>query len=153
MKPLSILLMLLVAATGCRPAAKGSSATFYLQLVQANDSALPPTPRSRPVGRKLQKRLQCALKWSRYWEMQRHAMVVLPGRATRERLDSGQTVELEMLNTDQVAVRIYSGGKLIRNRTQPAANAFCIAGARAEDDHPWFIVVRRDPPQEPEAPQ
>jgi len=136
-----------LSAGGCRPAAPDASATYYIQLVHGSDSDAQPSAKARLVGQKLQKRLQCVFSWKKYWEMRREAVVVPRGRTVREQMDTERTVELQSLDPEHVAVRIFSGGHLVRSRTQPAANAFCIAGACAGDHQCWFVVVRRDEPQ------
>ncbi len=151
-KPLIVLLALVFPVMGCRPTAVPAGSKFYLQLVQGSDTDIPPTADSKPVGPKLRKKLGCVLCWKHYWEMHRAALVVAPGQTAYEPLGHGQSVELQMLDPEKVNVRIYSKSQLIRARQQPATNAFCISGARSEDDQSWFIVVRCDEPQPPESP-
>ncbi|MGH7969654.1 MAG: hypothetical protein ACREIC_13100 [Limisphaerales bacterium] len=141
-----LLLACALAAGGCHPAPNDTSATYYIQLIRGSDTDAQPTASAKLVGQKLQKRLQCVFSWKKYWEMQREAVVVPRGQTVRERMDAERTIELESLDPNNVAVRIFSGGHLVRSRRQPAANAFCIAGACAGDHQCWFIVVRRDKP-------
>ncbi len=150
MKRFILLLACWLPAMGCHPAAKEPGATFYLQLVRGADSEAPPSDGSKPIGQKLRKRLQCVFKWKHYWEVKRDCILVPPGGTVTRRLAPDQTVELELLDPLKVAVRIYSRGQLVRRREQPAANAFCVTGARVGDDQSWFIVVRRDAPLDPD---
>jgi len=146
-KRFPILMAALLLVSGCRPAARDSGATFYLQLVRGSDGDGPPTTDSKPIGQKLQNKLQCAFRWKHYWELKRDTVKVAPGIKVRDRLGPQQTVEIELLDSDTVAVRIYSGGQLIRSRQQPAADAFCVTGGHSGADQSWFIVVRRDQPR------
>ncbi len=147
MKRLIFLLAFLLAATGCHPAANEAGETFYLQVIRGGDREAPPHPDSRPVGQKLRTKLQCAFKWKHYWEIKRDKLSVRQGRKIRDVISPQQTVELELLEATNVAVRIYTDGKLVRSRRQPAANAFCVTGAPMGEDQSWFIVVRQDEPQ------
>jgi len=146
-KRFSISLAVLLLASGCHPAAKDSGTTFYLQLVRAGDGDVPPTSDSKPIGPKLRHKLQCAFKWKHYWEIKRDTVTVPQGGKVREHLNPEQAVEIELLDSDKVAVRVYSGGQLIRSRQQPADNAFCVTGGHSGGNQCWFIIVRRDEPQ------
>lgn len=146
----SILLVLLLAAGGCRPAARNSGETFYVQLVQGSNQDDPPTEAATPAGEKLQERLNRTFSWKHYWELKRDSMVVPRGEAVRRTLSPERTVQIELLNAKDMKVRVYSAGALVRCRRQPVANAFCVSGGNCANGDGWFVVVRRDRPQEPE---
>ena len=152
MKRLMILLAFLLPAAGCHPAAKARGETFYLQVIRGGDSDVPPSETSKPIGQKLRTKLQCAFKWKHYWEIKRERLEVTQGRKVREVISPAETVELELLEPENVTVRMYSSGRLVRSRRQPAHNAFCVTGAPLGEDQSWFIVVRRDEPQTGDGP-
>lgn len=131
---------------GCGRAMDGSGTMFYVQLVQGSENNLPPIAGATPVGNKLRKRLQCALKGEAYWEIKRVMLNVTSVHPVRRDLGNGQAVEIELRDRDKVALRIYSSGKLVRSREQPIENAFCVSGGCTGSDRPTFIVVRRDRP-------
>ena len=145
-----ILLVLLLAMAGCRPAAKNSSETFYVQLVQGSNKDVPPTEVATPAGEKLQASLNRTFRWKHYWELKRDSMVVPRGEAVRRTLSSERTVQIELLDAKEMKVRVYSAGALVRCRRQPVANAFCVSGGNCANGDGWFVVVRRDKPQEVE---
>jgi len=149
MKRLILLLACFILLSGCRPAAPKSNANFYVQLIHGSDDDVPPGDHVNPVGPKLRTKLQCAFKWTNYWEIKRDMVNVRVGRKVRERLNDEQAVEIELLPSERVAVRVYTEGRLVRSRQQPAANAFCVTGAPMGDNQSWFIVVRRDEPEVP----
>lgn len=149
MKQLLILLVPVLWLSGCHSSAKDPAATFYLQLVRGSDIDKAPTSDSKPIGQKLRKKLQCAFKWKHYWEIKRDTVTVPLGHKVRQNMGSDQAVELELLSAEKVAVRIYSGGQLLRCREQPTTGAFCISGGHSGENQSWFIVVRRDQPDAP----
>ena len=148
-KRLILLLACLILLSGCHPSARQSSTSFYVQLIHGSDDDVPPGDRANPVGPKLRTKLHCAFKWTHYWEIKRDRVNVPVGRKVRDRLNAEQAVEIELLPSERVAVRVYTGGRLVRSRQQPAANAFCVTGAPIGDKQSWFIVVRRDEPEAP----
>jgi hypothetical protein len=149
MNRLLIPLVALLALTACRPAHKGPALTFYVQLVQGSDDDAPPSLGSHPVGVRLEKKLSSTFRWKHYWELKREAVVVPPGNAVRRQLAPGRSVELDLLDADTMAVRVYSQGRPVRCRKQPVANALYITGGNLGPSRSWFIVVRRDEPQVP----
>lgn len=136
--------ILLIA--GCGRTTETPGTTFYIQLIQGCDGRSAPAMTAIPVGDKLRKRLQCAFKWETYWEIQRVTLQASPAHPVRGELAGGQAVEIEIRNSNQVALRFYSAGKLVRSREQPIDNAFCVSGGCARMDPSRFIIVRRDPP-------
>ena len=146
MTRLIFLLAYLTLVSGCGPAAPNSNASFYVQLIHASDADSPPGSHLEPVGPKLQNKLQCAFKWKHYWEIKRDMINVPPGGKVRDRLTSDQAVEIELLPSEKVAVRVYKAGRLVRSRQQPIADAFYVSGAPLGENQSWFIVVRRDKP-------
>ena len=139
--------MIVFAVAGCRPAAKGPELTFYVQLVRGTDAEAPPTQASRPVGHELSRRLNCAFRWKHYWEMEQHAVVVPVGQTVVDRLSSERSVQIQLLDSSQMAVRVCSTGGAVRCRRQPVTNAFCVAGGNLGGGQSWFVVVRHDKPQ------
>jgi hypothetical protein len=149
MKLLLILGAFSLLGLGCRPAANDSAHTYYLQLVRGNDRDVPPTPDAKPIGPKLSERLRSVFKWKYYWELKRDSAVVRQGQTIRRRMSPQRDVEIELLNPQRMAVRIYQNGRLSRSRNQPAKAAFCVASGKSGPDQSWFLVVRDDRPLDP----
>jgi len=149
MKCAPFLLLCALAAFGCRPATTGPGRVFYLQLVRGNNDQTPPTPAAKPIGPKLDQRLRSFCKWNRYWEIRRDSIVARPSQCVRKHLSPGQDVEIELLDSRRMAVRVYQSGTLTRSRNQPSDGAFFITGGKEGADQSWFIVVRQDPPLDP----
>jgi hypothetical protein len=150
MKRLLVLLAFLLLGPGCRPASDEPGLTFHLQLIRGSDQDTPPTSDAKPTGPKLRGRLHSVFKWKNYWELKRDSVVVKPGQKVRKRMSPEREVEIELWDSQRMAVRIFLNGKLTRSRTQPAEGAFDVVGGEKGQDQSWFIVVRRDAPLDPE---
>jgi hypothetical protein len=144
-----VLLSLCLAATiHCSAAEPGL--IFYLQLVRGNDQSDPPTESAKPIGPLLSEKLSSVFKWKDYWELKRERILVKQGATIRKRLSPEHEVEVELPSPDTLRIRIFLNGRLTRTRTQPVREAFCIAGGNEGPDQSWFIIVRRDEPQQVE---
>ena len=126
-----------------------NEAVVYLQLVCGNDQDVPPTSEARETGQKLNDRLHKVFKYKHYWELKRELLRLRNGRKTRARICAEREVEVELLKSQAMAVRIYDGGQLTRTRMQPVDSAFVVAGWDKGPGQSWFIVVRRDRPLDP----
>ena len=104
------------------------------------------------VGDILSGRLRM-FKWKNYWEVQRQTVQVNVGGKTRKRITPQRDVEISLSTPDDMTICIYVNGKLSRKRQQHVSNTFYIAGGQNEDANSWFIVVRRDNPQNSPATQ
>ena len=126
-----------------------SRTTFYLQLIRGNSESTAPAPGAKLIGPKLSQKLSPVFKWSNYWEIKRDSVDLEVGKSVRKKLSAEREVEVELLKTQDVAVRVIRNGKPTRETRQGAANAFVICGGDKEEDQSWFIVVRRDNPSQP----
>ncbi len=148
-KLLSVISVALLLGAGCRPGAEEAGKRFYVQLVRGNDQEQPPVPGATMAGPRVTERLQGVLRWKHYWEVERDSLVVSTGHKVRKRISPEREVEIEMSQSQDVAVRIYMNGKLAQIRKQPATGAFFITGGDKGKDQSWFIVVRDDEPLNP----
>jgi hypothetical protein len=145
--PAWLLLALLPLGTEAVAAAAANETTFYLQLVRGNNEDKPPAPEAKPVGPVLSKRLGAVFKWKGFWEIKRDAVVVKPGGSVRRRMSAEREIEIELLKTGEVEVRVYRNGTQTRALRQPLDGQMLIVGGDKGENQSWFIVVRRDEPK------
>ena len=126
--------------------ADGLAVPFYAQLIRGTDMEKPGQSSWRPVGPKLSKQFGPKFRWKHYWEINRQAVSVIPGKPTRIRLSSDREIEIELREGTEYDVRLYTGGKLARCSRQKLQSRMSIMGGGLEVTESWFIVVRRDPP-------
>lgn len=129
-------------------AADLSSVTFYVQLVQGSDQDAPPTAQARAIGAKLDQRLHNVFRWKNYWELKRENVTLAAGAKSRKAMSRHLAVEVAWPTSDTLMVSIFRDGKLVRRRHEPIDTAFSIAGGSSNPGEPWFIIVRRDNPDQ-----
>ena len=123
----------------------GLPLVFHAQLIRGTDTEKPLHSAWRPVGPKLSKQLCPKFRWKNYWEVNRQAVSVTPGKITRLRIAPEREIELELRDSDY-EIRLFTGGKLARRSRQTLQSKMSILGGGWDDAESWFIVVRRDPP-------
>jgi hypothetical protein len=137
-----------VWCAACRAAPRPPEAiTFYLQLICGDNETVAPAPTAQRIGPRLSERLRSVFKWKGYWELKRDSVSLGPGQKVRRKLCSTREVEIELLGTDRMKLRVYSKGELTRSRIESATAAFSVIGGEEGERSCWFIVVRRDEPQ------
>lgn len=142
------LLLCLVVMVGMQAIClgEGQAVPFYAQLIRGTDAEKPGKISWRPVGPKLSKQFGPKFRWKRYWEVNRQAVSVIPGKPTRIRLSAEREIEIELRGGAEYDIRLYTAGKLARSSRQKLESRMSIMGGGIEATESWFIVVRRDPP-------
>jgi len=146
MKPILFAVMALLAGACLADAAPAGDITFYVQLIQGTDADAPPAAGATLVGDALSHRLQM-FRWKNYWEVKRQTIQLSTGAKIRRHLTRQRDVEIALTTPTDMTVAIFLDGKLTRKRAQPVNTAFYIAGGDNEEAQSWFVVVRRDKPQ------
>jgi hypothetical protein len=146
MKPIAFVVLALLAGTHLAAGASTEGITFYLQLIQGTDTETPPEAGATLVGRALSRRLEM-FRWKSYWEVKRQTVQLKTGAKARRQMTHHHDVEIALTTPTDMTVSIYLNGTLTRKRTQPVNTPFYIAGGDNDEVRSWFIVVRRDKPQ------
>ena len=122
--------------------------TFWVQLVRGSDEDKPPKADAKPIGPKLSQRLRPVFRWKKYWQMNRAEVKVAPGKTAKVRLSDAHEVEIDLKTQGKRIIRFYGDGKLVSALTHPVGESLDIQGGDSKTDSAWFIVVRRDRPQD-----
>jgi hypothetical protein len=142
------LLFLAFASFTAIRAADAPEATFYVQLIRGSDSDKPEDPACKPVGAKLGKVLRGVFRWKNYCEVKRETVMLSKGKVARLRLTAERELELKCLEPPNTQIRLFYKGQLARCSHQPITEHMCILGGDSTGGDPWFVVVRRDKPQD-----
>ena len=145
---ISWLLFLSVAGLVTVHAADAQKITFYIQLVRGSDSDKPDDPAWKPAGAKLDKNLRGVFRWKNYWEVKREVVALSKDKVARLHLTREREVEIRLLEPPNTQIRLYHKGKMTRCSHQPINEHMCILGGDSTSGDPWFVVVRRDKPQD-----
>jgi hypothetical protein len=133
--------------------AESQPCAFYVQLLRGSDDDAPPAPQAHLIGTELGQRLHRVFRWKNYWELNRQTVSLTAGKTVRTRMNSRHEVELSLSKPDELMVCVYSDGQLVRKRHQAIETRFYITGGDNDGAESWFIVVRRDKPQDVAAAQ
>lgn len=140
-------LALFLAAPLWVTAAEEKPLIFYVQLIRGGNEEKPPEAKAKPVGPKLSQLLTPVFRWKHYWEVSEHEVKVSPGKVTKLPLKV-RDLEIQLLPEDQLELRLYQKGKLVRTSRQKLKSASIeVMGGSPNDDNAWFVVVRKDKPQ------
>jgi hypothetical protein len=144
----AFIVMLLACAWAVEAGAGQEATTFYVQLVRGTEANQPPVPHCKRVGPKLAGTFCPVFKWKCYWELNRQHVAVAPGRAMRVKLGYGREAEIDLSNPKQRRVTAYQNGQLVDQTISPSGEAMTLIGGNRDGKSMWFIVVRRDKPQD-----
>ena len=144
------MVILMVAGLALANEARGDegAATFYVQLIRGTDTDQAPVPGAKSVGPKLAGTFRPVFKCKGFWEINRQQMAVLPGKVKRVQLGNGREAEIDLSTAKERKVAAFQDGKLVDRTSVPHGDGMSIIGGSREDKSVWFIVVRRDKPQD-----
>ena len=143
-----IVVMLLAFATGGMARAEEGTSTFYVQLIRGTDTDKAPMPGAKAVGPRLAGMFRPVFRYKGFWEITRQQVAVAPGEVKRVELGNGRAVEIDLRSPKERKVTAYHSGKVGDRTVVPAGDGMTIIGGSREDKSVWFIVVRRDRPQD-----
>ncbi len=148
MKRTLVVLILSVLALGVEARAGEDATTFYVQLVRGTDTGQAPGPRYKRIGPKLAQEFCPVFNCKGFWEIKRRQVAVRPGHAARVELGNGREAEIDLRSPKERTVTAFQNGKLVDRTVSPAGQTMTIIGGNRDRKSVWFIVVRRDKPED-----
>ena len=143
-----VILMLAGLALAREAGADEGAATFYVQLIRGTETDQAPVPGAKSVGPKLAGTFRPVFKCKGFWEIKREQVAVSPGKVKRVQLGNGREAEIDLSAAKERKVAAFQDGKLVDRTSSPHGEGMTIIGGSREDKSVWFIVVRRDKPQD-----
>ena len=140
-----ILMALALALAGEVKAARACH--HLLQVIRGTDTNQPPAPGAKCVGPKLAETFRPVFKCKGFWEIDRREEAVA-WKIKRVELGNERAVEIDLRSPKERKVTAYHSGKVADRTVVPAGDGMTIIGGDREDKSVWFIVVRRDKPQD-----
>jgi len=122
-----------------------SAAPYYVQLIVATDSKMPPLPGAKPAGPKVARKCNLSLRPKTFWEVRCREVVVHPGAKVKVSLSKRREIEIEVSGEKRTVTTFYDGRAVMR-ATEPRRKGMTVIGDGGEEGRLWFIVVRRDKP-------
>ena len=148
MRRLLVILILTAAVLADERRAEAQVSTFYVQLIRGTDTEKAPAPQCKCVGRKLAQTFSPVFKCKGYWEMNRQRVALSLGQVTRVQLGNGRAAEIDLRDPKERKVAAFADGQLVDRTTIPKGEGMTIIGGKRQDKSVWFIVVRRDKPED-----
>ena len=148
MRRTMVILMVAGLALASEARAGEGDAIFYVQLIRGTDTDQAPVPGAKSVGPKLAGTFRPVFKCKGFWEINRQQVAVLPGKVRRVQLGNGREAEIDLSSPKERKVAAFQDGKLVDRTSVPHGEGMSIIGGSREDKSVWFIVVRRDKPQD-----
>jgi len=148
MQSTMVILTLVALALAGEARAEEGATTFYVQLIRGTDTDQPPVPGSKGVGPKLAETFRPVFKCKGYWEINQQQVALSPGQVARVRLGNGREAEIDLRSPKERKVAAFQDGKVVDRTTVPKGEGMAIIGGSRDDKSVWFIVVRRDKPQD-----
>ena len=148
MRRMMVILTLVALALAGEAKAGAEATTYYVQLIRGTDTDQPPAPGSKRVGRKLAETFGPVFKCKGYWEINRQEVALSPGQVGRVRLGNGREAEIDLRGPKERKVTAFQDGKVVDRTSMPKGEGMTIIGGSRDDKSVWFIVVRRDKPQD-----
>jgi hypothetical protein len=130
-------------------AAPEEKTVFYAQLVRGNDQEKPPFSYCKPIGPKLAEKLQPIFRFKHYWVIAQREITLNAGQKARVVFNQERAVEIDLTTPKKRTVVAYRDEKALQRVISPVDQEMTILGGDRDSDSAWFIVVRRDKPQDP----
>jgi len=132
---------------------EGQPLTYYVQLVRGTDQEHGREAAWKPIGPKLANRLSPVFRWRNYWEVSCQSVSVENGKVSRCHLSDIREVEIALINPSEIEIKLYLKDVLMEKSRQLARTHMAIMGGDRTKDESWFVIVRREKPQYPQAAQ
>jgi hypothetical protein len=125
--------------------AKDEPLTYYVQTIVGTNRDRE-TNEWKKVGPHLRRELSPVFHWKHYWQVDSQKVEMIPGKAARIRLTQERGLELVIHGDQQLELRLYRDGKIVRKLKDVVSHRHLIMGGDSNKDEAWFVVVRRDKP-------
>jgi hypothetical protein len=124
---------------------KEEAVTFYIQTIVGTNR-----PEKgdgwKKVGPQLQRELSPVFQWKHYWQVSSQKIEASQGQVSRIQLTKARELDVAIRKDDQLELRLYRDGKLVRKLKDVVSHRHLIMGGDSNKDEAWFVVVRRDKP-------
>jgi len=125
--------------------ALAADAKMEAQLIWGTNDGKSPDPQHKPVQADLKKRLQeLPLKWTNYFEVTRKSFTLPPAEAQKVVLSQKCTLEVKLLQDNNIEVSLLGKGEAVVKRTQPLPKGeILVLGGNAPNATAWLVILKR----------
>jgi hypothetical protein len=122
----------------------------YVQLIRGSDSPEPLHATGKEVGPLLGRKLKPVFKWKYYFVNQQEKITLHKDKPAKLRLNNGRDLEVLWLPDDNIQVQLHKGNThTTKTQQRNHPDLMIILGIESQNREPWFVVIRRNQPQNP----
>jgi len=142
MNRFTVLVALLLLVSGGFVAAQADSITVQARLVHGTSKE---QKGKMEVPAAIRKKLARVFKWMHYYQLNSKRLNIADATTKSAKLSKTASIKVTNRKNDQIAVSLYSKGKMLVQKTQSLRpGSYMVLAGNAGTDSAWFIVLSKD---------
>ena len=142
MNRFTVLVALLLLVSGGFVAAQADSITVQARLVHGTSKE---QKGKMEVPAAIKKKLARVFKWMHYYQLNSKRLNIADATTKSAKLSKTASIKVTNRKNDQIAVSLYSKGKMLVHKTQSLRpGSYMVLAGNAGTDSAWFIVLSKD---------
>ena len=142
MNRFTVLVALLLLVSGGFVAAQADSITVQARLVHGTSKE---QKGKMEVPAAIRKKLARVFKWMHYYQLNSKRLNIADATTKSAKLSKTASIKVTNRKNDQIAVSLYSKGKMLVHKTQSLRpGSYMVLAGNAGTDSAWFIVLSKD---------
>ena len=142
MNRFTVLVALLLLVSGGFVAAQADPITVQARLVHGTSKE---QKGKMEVPATIKKKLARVFKWMHYYQLNSKRLNIADATTKSAKLSKTASIKVTNRKNDQIAVSLYSKGKMLVQKTQSLRpGSYMVLAGNAGTDSAWFIVLSKD---------
>jgi len=142
MNRFTVLVALLLLVSGGFVAAQADPITVQARLVHGTSKE---QKGKMEVPAAIKKKLARVFKWMHYYQLNSKRLNIADATTKSAKLSKTASIKVTNRKNDQIAVSLYSKGKMLVQKTQSLRpGSYMVLAGNAGTDSAWFIVLSKD---------
>tara|TARA_B100000745_G_scaffold56069_1_gene33170 strand:+ start:191 stop:622 length:432 start_codon:yes stop_codon:yes gene_type:complete len=142
MNRFTVLVALLLLVSGGFVAAQADPITVQARLVHGTSKE---QKGKMEVPAAIRKKLARVFKWMHYYQLNSKRLNIADATTKSAKLSKTASIKVTNRKNDQIAVSLYSKGKMLVQKTQSLRpGSYMVLAGNAGTDSAWFIVLSKD---------
>jgi len=142
MNRFTVLVALLLLVSGGFVAAQADPITVQARLVHGTSKE---QKGKMEVPAAIRKKLARVFKWMHYYQLNSKRLNIADATTKSAKLSKTASIKVTNRKNDQIAVSLYSKGKMLVHKTQSLRpGSYMVLAGNAGTDSAWFIVLSKD---------
>ena len=142
MNRFTVLVALLLLVSGGFVAAQADPITVQARLVHGTSKE---QKGKMEVPAAIKEKLARVFKWMHYYQLNSKRLNIADATTKSAKLSKTASIKVTNRKNDQIAVSLYSKGKMLVQKTQSLRpGSYMVLAGNAGTDSAWFIVLSKD---------